>query len=324
MSFITIAICSYNGGHFLDALIPALRAQPAPCPFDLLIIDNNSSDDTAAIAARLAAADGAALRYCFEPQQGIVHARNRALEECLGAAGDELDGRYMAFIDVDELPCEGWIAAAVDGLEQDGADCVGGVIRVRFLDGDRPGWLSDSLMGFLGELNNGPESRWVRDWSTPVWSGNVAYRLRLFSDGLRFDLRYNREGEGIGGGEDAAMLKTLLEREARVRYRPDMGIEHLIPQSKLLRRYFLRLHYLAGIQYGRYHLQQHATTMLGIAPFTVSQSARHIGRAAAMLLGRDPEWVRQAMNAAHSLGSLQGQWRRRGAAADPDSALDDR
>lgn len=311
MSFITIAICSYNGGHFLDALIPALRAQHAPCPFDLLLIDNNSSDDTARIAADLVKAEGVPLRYCLEPQQGIVHARNRALEECLAAAGDGLDARYMAFIDVDELPCEGWIAAAVDALEHDGADCVGGAIRVRFPDGGRPGWLSDSLMGFLGELDNSPEPRWVKDWSTPVWSGNVAYRLGLFSQGLRFDMRYNREGEGIGGGEDAAMLATLLGREARVRYRPDMGIEHLIPPAKLARRYFIKLHYLAGIQYGRYRLKQPGATVLGIAPFTVSQSLRHFGRTAAMWLRRDPEWMRQAMNAAHSLGSLQGQWRRR-------------
>lgn len=310
MRSITIAICSYNGGHFLDALITALRAQQAPCPFDLLLIDNNSSDDTARIAAELAKADGVPLRYCFEPQQGIVHARNRALEECLSAAGDSLDGRYMAFIDVDELPCAGWIAAAVDALENDGADCVGGAIRVRFPESGRPAWLSDSLMGFLGELDNSPEPRWVTDWSTPVWSGNVAYRLQLFSDGLRFDRRYNREGEGIGGGEDAAMLATLLERQARVRYRPDMGIEHLIPPAKLARRYFIRLHYLAGIQYGRYRLQRPGKTVFGVAPFTVSQSMRHFGRTAAMWLRRDPEWMRQAMNAAHSFGSLRGQRRR--------------
>ena len=310
MSFITIAICSFNGGHFLEALIAALRAQQAPCPFDLLIIDNNSSDDTARIAADLVQADGVSLRYCFEPRQGIVHARNRALEECLSAAGDAPDDCYMAFIDVDELPCEGWVAAAVDALENDGADCVGGAIRVRFPEGGRPGWLSDSLMGFLGELDSCPDPCWVKDWSTPVWSGNVAYQLRLFSEGLRFDSRYNREGEGIGGGEDAAMLATLLARKARVRYRPDMGIEHLIPPAKVARGYFIRLHYLAGMQYGRYRLPPSGKRVFGVAPFTVSQSMRHFGRAVAMWLRGDPEWMRQAMNAAHSLGSLRGQRRR--------------
>ena len=310
MSFITIAICNYNGGHYLDALIAELRQQSAPCEFELLIVDNNSSDDTARIAADLAKLDGAPLRYCFEPQQGIVHARNRALSECLAVAGDDLSGRYMAFIDVDELPAEGWVAAAVDALEHDGADSAGGVIHVRFPDGDRPEWLSNSLMGFLGELDNGPEPLWVRDWSTPVWSGNVAYRLSLFAEGLRFDPRYNREGEGVGGGEDAAMLATLLERKAQVRYRPDMVIDHLILSTKLMRRYFLRLHYRAGVQYGRYRLEHSENTLLGVAPFTLTQSARHVGSTLLMWLRRDPEWLRQAMNAAHSLGSLKGQRQR--------------
>lgn len=321
MNFITIAICSYNGGQLLPSLVEALRALETPCPAEILVIDNNSTDDTAEVAAALTGLDGIPLRYCFEPRQGIVHARNRAIEESLKPGSDSvsryrddptrgLSQRYLAFIDVDELPCPGWLNAALNGFERDQADCVGGEIQVRFPACGRPAWLEDDLMGFLGELNNGSEPLWVKDLNTPVWSGNIAYRLSLFGDGLRFDLNFNRVGEGIGGGEDAAMLLTLLEQGIKVRYRPDMAIEHRITAPKLRRGYFLRLHYLAGMRFGRYQLQQYDRTVLGIAPFTIGQLLRHLRSTLMLYLKHAPGRMRQAMTTVHALGSLRGQWQR--------------
>ena len=321
MNFLTIAICSYNGGQLLPSLVEALRALETPCQVEILVIDNNSADDTAEVAAALATRDGIPLRYCFEPRQGIVYARNRAIEESLSPGSDSispyrddpaqgLSQRYLAFIDVDELPCPGWISAALDGFERDQADCVGGEIRVRFPACGRPAWLEDDLMGFLGQLNNGSEPLWVKDLGTPVWSGNIAYRLSLFGDGLRFDLNFNRAGDGIGGGEDAAMLLTLLEKGIKVRYRPDMAIEHRITEPKLTRGYFLRLHYLAGMRFGRFQLEQYDHTVLGIAPFTVGQMLRHLRGTLMLYLKRAPGRMRQAMTTAHALGSLRGQWQR--------------
>lgn len=304
MSLLTVAICSYNRSANLPRLVAALRRQACPIPFEILVVDNNSRDDTQAVLAELAEQEGAKLRYCLETAQGITHARNRALQE-------SLDSDFMLFIDDDELPSETLLSAAVDALQREGADCVGGAIDVDI--DSRPDWLTEELLGFLGKLDHGEQAFWIEDQSTPIWSGNIAYRMALFRDDaeLRFDARYNRVGKGIGGGEDAAMFWRLLERRAKIRYRPDMKIMHLVEPWRLKRRYFLKLHYLAGLREGRYRLPDYPKTLFGIPPFMMSQFVAQAARALTKTVLRRPDRIRQGMNASHAWGTIIG-YRRRG------------
>jgi hypothetical protein len=138
--------------------------------------------------------------------------------------------------------------------------------------------------------------------------------MRLFRNdpGLRFDKRYDRVGNVVGGGEDAAMFRALLERRARIRYRPDMAVLHAVEPWRLQRRYFLRLHYQAGVRSGRFELPDYPRTLLGVPPFMVSQFLGQGMRTLKLAMTGRPGWMRQAMNVAHALGSLQGYRRRNG------------
>jgi glycosyltransferase involved in cell wall biosynthesis len=304
---ITFAICTYNRADRLPRLVAALRAQSSPVPFEILVVNNNSGDHTLPTLAALTAEPGAPLRVVTEREQGIVPARNRAITEAL--ASD-----VLAFIDDDELPAPGLVAAASDAVLNRGADCVGGRIDVAFEGSPRPRWLHDDLLGFLGKLDHGPASFRITTESTPVWTGDVAYRVAMFRQdpALRFDPRYNRAGEGVGGGEDKAMLRTLLQRGAEVWYRPDMAVQHCVDPAKLSRRYFLRLHYVAGVRFGRNELPAQDRRILGVPPYLVGQACRHAVRAAGAFARGAPEAVRQAMTAAHSIGTIVGchdRWR---------------
>jgi glycosyltransferase involved in cell wall biosynthesis len=302
MSTITVAICTYNRADRLSELITAVRNQECLIPFEILVVDNNSNDNTQLAVRQLIGLDGAPLRYVKEVKQGIVHARNRAIEETHGA--------YLAFIDDDEIPGPRWLEAAVDALEREEADCVGGEIRVRLAAMRRPSWLDEELLGFLGQVSHSPVPFWITDRSTAVWSGNIAYRTSVFSKGLRFDCRYNREGEGIGGGEDSIMFRTLLESGAKIRYRPDMLIEHYVEEWKIKRTYFLKLHFLAGLKYGRYMNDEFSRTVMRVPLFMFAQAARQWNRTLIKILRREPGVLRQAMNGAHALGVVIGRLER--------------
>ena len=130
---------------------------------------------------------------------------------------------------------------------------------------------------------------------------------------LRFDPRYNRAGEGVGGGSDAMMFRTLLARGARIRYRPDMVILHSVDPWKLRRSYFLKLHYRAGVREGQFRLPTYPRTVLGIPPFLASQFLSQSWRALRMQLHGGGAALRQGMNAAHTLGNIVGYRRRRSA-----------
>jgi glycosyltransferase involved in cell wall biosynthesis len=305
MTTLTVAFCTFKRADRLTRLVAALRAQSCPVPFDILAVNNNSPDATLAVLGALQKQPGAALRVVTETAPGIVPARNRALDE-------SLDRDILVFIDDDELPQPGFLEAAYDAIMNEGAQCVGGSVEMDFITHVRPAWLEDDLLGFLAAVDHGPQRFWIQDSNTPIWTANVAYDMRLFREdpALRFDLRYNREGADVGGGEDAIMLRALLAQQARIRYRPDMVVQHSVDAWKLHRRYFLKLHYRAGLRQAQFSAPDFPSGWLGIPPFLARQFFSHSAKTLGLFLTRRPGLIRQAMNAAHALGYLQGYRKR--------------
>ncbi|WJW74444.1 glycosyltransferase [Thiohalobacter sp. IOR34] len=306
MSRLSYAVCTYNRAERLPRLIRAMRAQDCPLPFEVLVIDNNSSDDTPRVLARLATEPGAPLRVVRETRQGISHARNRALAEAL-------DSDYLVFIDDDELPRPGLLVAACAALTEDGVQCVGGRVHVDFEGLQRPAWLGDELLGFLAEVDYGDRPFRIRDAGTPLWTANIAYDMALFRDdpGLRFDLRYNRIGKGIGGGEDIRLFETFLERGIGMAYEPRMVVDHRVEAWRLSRRYFLALHYESGRKQGYFDERHQPRLWFGAPPFLYGLLLRQGGRTALKYLRHAPDRLRQAMNLSHALGMIAGHRQRR-------------
>jgi glycosyltransferase involved in cell wall biosynthesis len=305
MPKLTFAFCTYNRADRLEKLVAAMRAQSCSIPFEILAINNNSSDKTTAVLNELAKLPGPPLRWVTEPVQGIVAARNRGIEETL-------DSDILVYIDDDELPLPGLIDAAADAILNEGAECAGGRVEMDFTTTPRPTWLDDQIAGFLGRLDHGSTAFWIENSATPVWSGNVAYDVRLFRDNpnLRFDKRYDRKGNVVGGGSDAIMFATLLERKARIRYRSDMVVLHSVEPWRLKRLYFIKLHYLAGIR-KRHELPTFERNLFGIPLFMFGQLAKHLAKALVLYAANQPGKLRQAMNASHALGLMAGLYRRR-------------
>lgn len=303
---LTFAFCTYNRADRLDRMVAAMRAQSCPIPFEILAVNNNSTDNTADVLAALEKAPGARLRWVTEKTQGIVAARNRAVEE-------SIDSDIMVFIDDDELPLPGLLEAAVHAIQTEGAQCAGGRVEMDFSHYPRPKWLGDELLGFLAAVDHGDQTFWIQDETKPIWTANVAYDMALFraDPTLRFDKRYDRIGNAIGGGSDAIMFRALLERKVRIRYRPDMGVLHAVEPWRLKRSYFLKLHYRVGFRRGRYQLPSYPKTVMGVPPFLVAQFVRQSAEAIGMHLSNKPGALRHAMNAANALGSLMGYAKRK-------------
>lgn len=300
---VTVAVCTYNRAAMLPRLVEALRGQECDLPMRILVVNNNSTDETAAVLDRLATGPGTPLQVVVEPTQGIVPARNRAIEESRGS-------EYLFFIDDDELPGPSWVRAGLYALRQENADCAGGRVSLKLAAASFPGWFSDDLRGFLGENDHGSERFWVRDEAKPVWTGNIAYRTAVFQHGLRFDLRYSRSGKGVGGGEDVMMLRRLLERGARIRYVPDMVVEHLVENWRLKRSYFLRTHYASGRTYATHEMGDYPRAVLGVPLFLFGSAVKLGAKAVAKWMRGDAHAIRHTMNFAHAVGMIVGCHRR--------------
>jgi len=176
----------------------------------------------------------------------------------------------------------------------------------------RPAWLTNDLLPFYGEIDYGHNAFWIKDDSTPIWSGIVAYQTVLFSKNpeLRFDIRYNRKGTGIGGGEDGIMFQTLLKKRTRIHYQPEMAVEHFIEKAKMKRSYFLRLHFISGRKQGQYQMEKFERSIFGIPPFLVLQFLKQVYKPVINAIKKQPGTIRLAMTASHTLGSIWGYFLR--------------
>ncbi|WP_027363167.1 glycosyltransferase [Desulfospira joergensenii] len=303
MISLTVAVCTYNRAENLKPLIKALRSQDSSINYDILIINNNSTDDTEKRLIELQTQPGVSLRFVKEVHQGIVEARNRALQE-------SLDSEYLIFMDDDELPREGFIEAAIRCFEENNAECVGGKVKNDFSVIKRPKWLNEELLGFLAEVDYGDKPFWIKDKSTPLWTANIGYKTELFRDGLKFDKRYNRKGKGIGGGSDMIMFSELLDRGTKIRYCPGMVVNHYPEPWRLKRRYFFKLHFIAGRKQGQFQPVNFESTFLGVPFFMVINMMKHLYKTIKSLFFRDLNTVRQAMNVFHSIGMIWGRYLR--------------
>jgi glucosyl-dolichyl phosphate glucuronosyltransferase len=295
--FITVALCTHNHADRLVRTLADLAHLKSPAsPWEFLVVDNASTDATPAL---LAASDwrltGMDIRIVREEKLGLSNARNRALQEARG--------EYILFMDDDETPDPSWLTAYEQAMREHQPDALGGRIEVFFEDGERPRWLQDELLGFLGKLDHG-EERWLTEGTTPIYGGNFAFRRSVFERIGNFDARLGRQGAANIGGEDTEIYRRMLEHDCRVRWVPQAIIHHRIQTPKLRRGYFLDLHFRQGRMEGA--RKRGAGTR--IPPlYMCPQVARAYGRALALRLRQgNNHSLRLEMNAAYFTGYLLG------------------
>lgn len=237
---LSIALCTHNHGQRLARTLHALaRLHPPSCPWELLIVDNASTDNTPQVVAasdwRIPAMN---IRVVREEKLGLSNARNRAIQEATG--------EYIVFIDDDETPDPHWLAAYERAVLEVRPDALGGRIEVMFEDGERPAWLQDELLGFLGKLDHGSDARRLVAPDTPIFGGNFAFRREVFRHIGTFNAGLGRKGSANTGGEDTEIYRRMIASGCSVWWVPDAVIHHRIQAGKLRRGYFLDLHFRQG------------------------------------------------------------------------------
>lgn len=92
---ISVIVPAYNEEAVLAKCLRALAAQTVK-PYEIIVIDNNSTDRTAEIAREFD------VRLVTESRQGIIHTRSRGF--------DEAQGEVVGSLDADSVPRHDWVA----------------------------------------------------------------------------------------------------------------------------------------------------------------------------------------------------------------------
>ena len=226
---VTVAIPTYNRADFLRQTLAGLVAQQFPRDhFEILVLDNNSSDHTRNVVAEFASAHPAP-RYVLETQQGLDYARNRAIAEARG--------EIIVFGDDDILVQPDWLAQMAVPLLADPAQrigAVGGEVIPVFPDG-LPDWVAEwhSPLAFRPDL--GPlEAR-----HSPM-GANLAFPRFVFDKLGLFHTALDRAAGNYFSGGDSEMIRRVRAAGLEVWFAPAAAVKHQMPASRTTFRYARR------------------------------------------------------------------------------------
>jgi glycosyltransferase involved in cell wall biosynthesis len=229
---ISIAICTRNRLKLLEKAVRSVLEQ-ADDEVELLIVDNDSSDDTSKFAVKLSEND-ARIKYIAEPTPGISAARNAALRRA--------KNEWVIFLDDDAQAGPDWIVnyrQFFSNPPESNIAVVGGAVIPEF-EIAPPFWMNGHQKLDYGEK----PFRLALDENP--WECNCAWRRIAALQVGAFDPQFGPRGGVMGYREGADLNLRLQKAGYQIWWLPGASIRHLIRAEKLHWRECLRLSYCEG------------------------------------------------------------------------------
>lgn len=323
----TVLIATYNRAALLDETLTFLaRMHVSPTlQWDVIVVDNNSSDDTRRVVERHIPNFPVRLGYLFEPAQGRSSALNAGIRKA--------EGRVLAFTDDDVRIADGWLDAASAPLVGPDSSLAytGGPVRPIW-GATPPGWLDlqrGDLWGTIAIQNHGSEPFIYEEGRKVPLGANMAVRRDVFDrvGGFRPDLG-RTGGRLLLGQEVPELLLRVRAAGLRGMYVPAMQVAHHIPASRLTRQYFRSWWFGKGVSRAALERMQPVTELgidlrdtphlVGVPRFMYGSAFRDvIGMIRERLLGRPEVSFRHQMMVAYFAGYVWARWRERRAGNTP-------
>lgn len=241
---ITVVVCTYNRAALLTRTVESLFAQKAEATrFEILVVDNNSNDNTRAVVESLQTKSPVALRYSFEPRQGNAYARNTGVAEA--------QAPIVAFIDDDVIAADDWVSSIKAGFaNHPELSFIGGKV-LPLWDGDPPSWLNRSHWSPLALLDYGDEEKQIAgQMPLGLLTANIAFKKEVFAEVGEFSPSLQRVKDAIGSMEDTEFLLRACRKGKTGLYLPGLVTWGAIDPERLTKAYHRRWHTGQGHFYG--------------------------------------------------------------------------
>lgn len=237
---ITVILCTYDRGESLTTALGSVARSVLPdsVEWEVLVVDNNSTDQTRQVVDDFCHRYPGRFRYLFEVRQGKSHALNSGIRE---ARGD-----VLAFMDDDVTVEPTWLQTLTAPLKNGEWAGVGGrILPAR--DFAPPNWLAIkgpySTVGMLALFDLGDRSCELHQ---APFGTNMAFHKSVFVKygGFRTDM-----GPCPGSeirNEDTEFGRRLLAAGECLGYEPSAIVYHSIPANRLTKSYFLRFWFDSG------------------------------------------------------------------------------
>ena len=229
---ISVVLCTYNRNDDLQTALNSAAALvlPESIEWEILVVDNNSTDRTRDVVADFCNRYGSRFRYLFEPRQGKSHALNSGIREARG--------NLIAFMDDDVRVEPTWLQNLTATL-QDGEWVGAGGRVIPKWSRPAPRWLSPQAWYAFGPLVQFDLGDYAGELHEPPFGTNMAFRREVFEKYGDFLVSLGpRPGSEIRN-EDTEFGARLLKAGERLRYEPSAVVYHPVPANRIRKDFFL-------------------------------------------------------------------------------------
>jgi len=258
---VTVLICTWNRAALLRETLESLAAMKVDrdVEWEVVVVDNNSTDDTRHVVAQASNGFPVPLHYLFEGRQGKSAAMNAGLRASTAPV--------IAFVDDDVHVSTRWLMT-VRAAFRDRPDVsyVGGPVDPIW-ESPCPQWFEQSgkvLWGTIAILDYGLEPFVFEERQKVPLGANFAIRRTLIGRIGAFDPAVGRNSDHVLLGQE---LPEFFARARRIGvqglYLPDMRVQHHVPARRLRPEYFRRWWFGKGISRARME-EIHPVTELGL------------------------------------------------------------
>ena len=232
---ISVIICTYNRDKFIGEALNCLAKQTLPAGnFEIIVVDNRSTDNTASIAKKFIA-DHPELqaRYVMEPNKGLSFARNRGIQEARAS--------IVTYIDDDAEVTPHFLESIVSFLQANSSVVgVGGKVIPKYSESGEPKWISKYLNGFVGRMDFGDRPKQFDSKMKYPTGCNMTYTKEILqkAGGFNNELTFR--------SDDKYIFQQVTKISDNVYYVPEALLYHNIDNDRLSFPNFKKLFLKSG------------------------------------------------------------------------------
>ena len=223
--------------YLLRALESIQRQRYAHDKYEIIVVDNGSTDDTRQVVEALSENGTKEIRYVYDERAGLHIGRHRGAEV---ARGD-----ILLYGDDDIIADEYWAAEIARRYQNGRIGAIGGKIVPKW-EAEPPPWV-ETFRDYLSLLDLGEGVQRLHS-ADCIYGCNLSIRRDVLFEAGGFNpdalpqelVKYRGDGE-------TGLMNKVLRSGYQLFYNPKAVVEHVVPPERLTIDYFKRIAFRQGV-----------------------------------------------------------------------------
>ena len=236
---ISLILCCYNSTELIGDTLQHIGAQQVPnsLPWEVILVDNNSVDNTAAVAQKIWSSLNVSipLTVVYEPRPGLCFARNLGFNTA--------NYEYCLFCDDDNWLHHDYVRLAYQIMQGDNRIGVLGGLGEAVFENQPPPWFEKNKHSYAV----GPQAEQSGDVTLTrgyVFGAGAVYRKSVYGKLKKEGFSYlltGRKGKNVTSGEDAELCYNYVLSGYTIHYSSSLKFKHFIVSKRLTLEYRKKL-----------------------------------------------------------------------------------